>query len=348
MLQMPTRPRHQFASDNTAAICPQAWAALAEANHDAAASYGEDQWTERVCAQVREIFETDCDTFFVFNGTAANALALAHLCRPFHSVLCHEHSHIETDECGAPEFFSGGSKLHRVAGANGKLDLDNAAEVLARHRDLHSPRPRVLSITQATELGTIYTPDELDAVAAFAEKHGLAIHMDGARFANAVASLGCRPKEITWQREVKVLAFGGTKNGTAAGELVVFFDRELAREFDYRAKQGAQLASKMRFIAAPWAGLLADDVWLKNARHANECARLLAEKLRAAGAPHVAFPRESSALFLRLSEETVDQLYARGWHFYKFLEPDIYRLICSWSVTAQDIDDFVTDFRSAL
>jgi threonine aldolase len=348
MLQMPMRDRHQFASDNTAAICPEAWAALAEANHEAVASYGEDRWTELVCAQVREIFEADCETFFVFNGTAANSLALAHLCRPFHSVLCHQQSHIETDECGAPEFFSGGSKLQRVAGANGKLDLDNATEVLARHRDVHSPKPRVLSITQATELGTVYTPNELDAIAAFAEEHDLVIQMDGARFANAVASLGCRPKEITWQRGVKVLAFGGTKNGTAAGELVVFFDRALAREFDYRAKQGAQLGSKMRFIAAPWAGLLKDDVWLKNARHANECAQLLAEKLRAAGAPEVVFPRESSALFLRLHEELVTQLHTRGWHFNKFIEPDIYRLMCSWAATAQDIDDFVSDFRSAL
>ncbi len=344
---MPTQDRHQFASDNTAAICPEAWAALAEANREAVASYGEDKWSERVRALVREIFETDCETFLVFNGTAANSLALAHLCRPFQSVLCHEQSHIETDECGAPEFFSGGSKLHRVTGANGKLDLENAAEVLARHRDVHSPRPRVLSITQATELGTVYTLDELDAVAAFAEKHELAIHMDGARFANAVASLGCKPKEITWQRGVKVLAFGGTKNGTAAGELVVFFDRALARDFDYRVKQGAQLGSKMRFIAAPWAALLTDDVWLKNARHANECAQLLAEKLRAAGVPEPVFPLEASALFLRLREDVVTQMHSRGWHFLKFVEPDIHRLMCSWSTTPQDIEDFVTDFRSA-
>ena len=345
---MPTRQRHQFASDNTAAICPEAWAALAEANRDAAASYGEDQWTARVCAQVREIFETDCETFIVFNGTAANALALAQICQPFHSVLCHERAHIETDECGAPEFFSGGAKLLCVGGKNWKLDLDEAAAVLAQHRDVHSTKVRALSLTQATEAGTVYSPNELEAVAAFAQEHDLAIQMDGARFANAVASLGCKPKEITWQCGVKGLSFGGTKNGIAAGELVVFFDRELAREFDYRAKQGGQLASKTRFLAAPWTGLLADDVWLKNARHANECARLLEEKLRAAGVTEFVFPRESSALFLRLRAEVVTQMHARGWHFYKFIEPDIYRLMCSWSVTAQDIDEFVADFRSAL
>ncbi len=338
---MPIRERYQFASDNTAAICPEAWTALAEANQGAATSYGEDQWTRRVSERVCEIFETDCATFIVFNGTAANALALAHLCRPFHSVLCHERAHIETDECGAPEFFSGGAKLLRIGGKHGKLDLAQAAAVLAQHRDVHSTKIRALSIAQATEAGTVYSPDELDAVAAFAAAHGLAVHMDGARFANAVASLGCRPGEITWQRGVKVLSFGGTKNGIAAGELVVFFDRELAREFDYRAKQGAQLASKMRFIAAPWVGLLSDDVWLKNARHANDAAKKLAEQLGA----DLVFPREASALFLRLPEEKVAQLQARGWRFYKFIEPDIYRLMCSWSVTERDIADFVADFR---
>jgi threonine aldolase len=341
---MPTRDRHQFASDNAAAICPEAWAALAEANHEAVASYGEDKWSKRVRAQVREIFETDCETFLVFNGTAANSLALAQLCQPFHCILCHERAHIETDECGAPEFFSGGAKLLCIGGKDWKLDLEEAAAVLAQHRDVHSTKVRVLSLTQATEAGTVYSLQELDAIAAFAAKHSLAVHMDGARFANAVVSLGCKPKEITWERGVNVLSFGGTKNGTAAGELVVFFKRELAREFDYRAKQGAQLGSKMRFIAAPWAALLGDDVWLKNARHANECARLLAEKLRPLGLTKFAFPREANALFLHLPNETATRLQTRGWHFLKFIEPDIYRLMCSWSTTENEIEEFVAAF----
>jgi len=342
---MPTRERYAFASDNTAAVCPEAWAALAAANREpAVSSYGEDPWTKRVADQVRQIFETDCETFLVFNGTAANALALAQSCRPFHSVLCHERAHIETDECGAPEFFSGGSKLHRITGANGKLDLMHAADVLAHHIDVHSSKPRVLSLTQATELGTVYTPDELDAVSAFAKKHALALHMDGARFANAVASLGCTPREISWQRGVDVLVFGGTKNGAAAGELVIFFDRALAREFDYRAKQAGQLASKMRFLAAPWAGLLTDEVWLKNARHANAMASLLAEKLRAAGLGQLAFPREANALFLHLPNEIAEQMRRRGWQFLKFVEPDIYRLMCSWATTETEIEEFVADF----
>ncbi len=218
---------------------------------------------------------------------------------------------------------------------------------MARHQDVHSSKPRVLSLTQATERGTVYTPDELDALSAFAKTHNLALHMDGARFANAVASLGCAPREITWQRGVDVLAFGGTKNGTAVGELVVFFNRELAREFDYRAKQGGQLASKMRFVAAPWAALLANGVWLKNGRHANEMARLLEEKLRAAGLTKFAFPREANALFVHLPDEIAARLHARGWQFLKFIEPDVHRLMCSWSTTETEIDEFVADFRSA-
>jgi len=348
MLSMPTGQRFEFASDNTAAICPEAWTALAEANRESpVSSYGDDFWTKRVSDRVREIFEADCETFLVFNGTAANSLALAQLCHPFHSVLCHERAHIETDECGAPEFFSGGSKLLRVGGANGKLDLEKAALILAQHRDVHSTKIRALSISQSTESGTVYSPNELDAIATFARKHDLRIQMDGARFANAVASLGCKPKELTWQRGVDVLAFGGTKNGTAAGELVVFFDRALAREFDYRAKQGAQLASKLRFLAAPWAGLLANDVWLKNARHANAMARLLEEKLRAAGAPEPAFPPQANALFFDLPNDVSEKMHERGWRFYKFFEPAVCRLMCSWSVTEKEIDDFVADFRTA-
>lgn len=336
--------RYDLASDNTAGICPEAWATLAEANAEAQASYGDDRWTRRVCDLVRETFETDCSVFFVFNGTAANSLALAQLCRPFHSVLCHEHSHIETDECGGPQFFSGGSKLIPTSGANGKLDLDALEAAILRQRELHSPKPRVISVTQSTELGTVYTRDELAAVAVFARARSLYLHMDGARFANAVAALGCAPKEITWELGLDVLCFGGTKNGTAGGELVVFFKNELAEEFDYRAKQAGQLASKMRFLAAPWAGLLADGVWLQNARQANTAAASLSKKLEAVEFELVV-PRDANAIFLRMPEELVAQLHARGWHFYKFIEPDIFRLMCSWAATEEIIESFISDVK---
>jgi len=338
--------RYEFASDNTAAISPEAWAALAEANADSDASYGEDKWTRRVCGLVRDIFETDCEVFFVFNGTGANSLALAQLCRPFHSVICHEHAHIETDECGAPEFFSGGSKLLPTSGANGKLDLAAVDAAILKQRDLHSPKPHVLSITQSTELGTVYTREVLGTLAEFARARSLHLHMDGARFANAVATLGCAPREITWQLGLDVLCFGGTKNGTGGGELVVFFKKELAAEFDYRAKQAGQLASKMRFIAAPWAGLLGDGVWLRNARQANASAVSLANRLRDVAGLERAFPVEANAVFVRMPEKLVTQLHERGWHFYKFLEPDIYRLMCSWATTPRVIDEFVADVKA--
>lgn len=338
--------RYQFESDNTAAICPEAWAALAEANAENAASYGEDKWTRRVSERVREIFETDCEVFLVFNGTAANALALAHLCRSFHSVICHEHSHVETDEGGAPEFFSGGSKLLATPGADGKLDLAQVEATIVRQHGVHSPKPRVISLTQSTELGTVYRPDEIARIAEFARAHSLFVHMDGARFANAVAALECAPKAISWEAGVDVLCFGGTKNGTAAGELVIFFKKELAREFDYRAKQAGQLASKMRFLAAPWAGLLSDNIWLNNARRANQYARLLAEKLTAALGMRPVFPIEASAVFWRMPEQLVARLHGRGWRFYKFIEPDVYRLMCSWAVTEQDIDNFIDDVKT--
>ena len=339
----PDAGRYEFASDNTAAICPEAWAALEEANTDAAASYGEDRWTAHVCDRVRETFETDCDVYLVFNGTAANALSLAQLCQSFHSIICHEYSHLQTDECGAPEFFTKGSKLLLIDGANGKIDIAQAEAVIARQNELHSHKPRVISIGQATEFGTAYTPAEIAAITEFARAGNMFLHMDGARFANAIASLNCPPKAITWQVGVDVLCFGGTKNGAAAGELVVFFNREIAGDFDYRMKQGGQLGSKMRFLAAPWLGLLTDDVWLRNAQHANRLARRLADRLQNEAKIDIVFPVEANAVFVRMGERLVRELHACGWHFYKFIEPDVYRLMCSWATTAEEISDFIAD-----
>jgi threonine aldolase len=335
--------RHQFASDNVAPICPEAWAAFQEANAHYAPSYGEDRWTARVCDRVREIFETDCDVYFVFNGTAANALALAHLCKPFQSVICHQHSHIQTDECGAPEFFTGGSKLLLIGGADGKIDSDQLKALLTRHNELHSHKPGAISIAQATEFGTVYGRDEIAAIADLARVHQLSLHMDGARFANAIASLHCAPKAITWEVGVDVLCFGGTKNGAAGGELVIFFDKKVSREFDYRAKQAGQLGSKMRFLAAQWLGLLTEDVWLRNAQHANRAARSLASRLRKEAAIESVFPVEANAVFVSMDERLADGLHARGWRFYKFIEPDVYRLMCSWPTTGEDISSLVAD-----
>jgi threonine aldolase len=340
-----TVDRYEFASDNTAGICPEAFTALQAANIGAAESYGDDRWTARACDLVREIFGTDCEVYLVFNGTAANALALAQICQSFHSVICHQYAHIQTDECGAPEFFTKGSKLLLVGGpaSEGKIDLGEAEAIVNRRSDIHAHKPRVISITQSTEFGTVYTRDEIAAISEFARRYKMFVHMDGARFANAVASLNCAPKEITWQIGVDVLCFGGTKNGVAAGELIVFFKKELACDFDYRLKQAGQLGSKMRFLAAPWMALLTDDVWLRNARHSNNLAKILAERLRSEAKMEIVFPVEANAVFLRVDDRLVRELHGRGWHFYKFIEPDIYRVMCSWAVSDQDIADFVAD-----
>src|SRR5215467_8541265 len=333
--------RYDFASDNTAAICPEAWTALERANAHYAAAYGEDEWTAEVCGRIRKIFEVDCDVYFVFTGTGANALGLAQLCQPFHGVICHERAHIQTDEGGATEFYTRGAKLSLTKTNDGKIDIGQAEKLFAQQVELHGHMMRAISIAQATELGTVYTPTEVEVISVFARAHGMLLHMDGARFANAVASLGCAPKTITWKAGVDVLSFGGTKNGLAAGEVVVFFDKNSSRDFQYRVKQTGHLGSKMRFLAAPWLGLLKGDVWLRNARHANEAARKLAQRLRNEAGMESVFPVESNAIFVQLDDQLVRGLHARGWRFYKFMEPDIYRLMCSWSATDEEISMLV-------
>ncbi len=344
---METPLQRQFASDNYAGICPEAWAAMADANRGHAPGYGDDAWTGRAADLVRELFETDCEVFFVFNGTSANSLALASLCQSYHSILCHDAAHVETDECGAPEFFSNGTKVLTVAGADGKIAPAEVERMVRRRSDIHYPKPRVVSLTQATELGTVYTPDEIKAVWARAKTLGLRIHMDGARFANAVASLGVAPKEITWQAGVDVLCFGGTKNGMAVGDAVVFFDRELAREFDYRCKQAGQLASKMRFLAAPWVGMLRSGAWLRNGRHANAMAARLHALLREIPSVKVVRPPQANSLFVEMPLRVAEAMRARGWRFYDFIG-GASRLMCSWDTAEEDVSAFADALRTAV
>lgn len=329
---------NQFASDNYAGICPEAWRAMERANQDFVPSYGDDVWTERACESIRQVFETDCQVFFVFNGTAANSLALAALCRSYHSVICHDLAHVETDECGAPEFFSNGTKILHIRGEEGRLDLSEVERAITRRSDIHYPRPKVLSITQATEVGTVYTPGEIAAASELARRYGLRVQMDGARFANAVVSLDVAPADITWRAGVDVLCLGGAKNGMAVGEAVVFFDHELAREFEYRCKQAGQLASKMRFISAPWIGMLEGGAWLNNARHANNCAALLEQKLAAIAGVRIMYPRQANSVFVEMPEEWVSRLRASGWRFYSFIGSGGARFMCSWQTTPEDVE----------
>ncbi|MDD2365730.1 MAG: low specificity L-threonine aldolase [Desulfuromonadaceae bacterium] len=338
---------NQFASDNYAGICPEAWEAMKKANTGFVSSYGDDLWTELACKELREVFETDCQVFFVFNGTAANSLALASLCRSYHSVICHELAHVETDECGAPEFFSNGTKLLHIDGRNGKLDLTEVELTITRRSDIHYPRPRVLSLTQATEVGTVYTPKEIEYASQLAKRHGMRVQMDGARFANAVVALNVAPADISWRSGVDVLCLGGAKNGMAVGEAVIFFNRGLADEFDYRCKQAGQLASKMRFISAPWIGMLKEGVWLKNARHANHCAELLEQRLTDINGVRIIYPRQANSVFVEIAESAADALRAAGWNFYSFIGSGGARFMCSWQTTEADIDLLSEAVRSA-
>ena len=340
-----------LASDNTAGLTPEALAALNGANAGTTPSYGDDPWTARAKALINEVFERECEVFFVFNGTAANSLALSQLCRPYHSVICHNFSHVETDECSAPEFFTGGSKVIPVAGPNGKLRPADIEPIFSRGHGVHYPKPGALSLTQSTEWGTVYLPDEVRALSAVARHHGVAVHMDGARFANAAAALAARgiaPADVTWRAGVDVLSFGGTKNGMLTTEAVVFFDRERAREFDYRVKQGAQLASKQRFAAAQWCAMLENGTWLRHAAHANAMARRIADGLRAVpGMKFIAEP-EVNGVFVELPLPIVETLWARGWHFYRFIGENGYRLMASWATPAETIDRFVAELQQTV
>jgi threonine aldolase len=337
----------QFASDNTAGVCPEALAALVAANAGFAASYGNDAATTAVCDRLRTVFEHDCEVFFVFNGTAANSLSLAALCQSYQGVICSDTSHVETDECGAPEFFSNGSKLLLSPHRQGKLTSAGVLEVITRRTDVHYPRPKVVTLTQTTEMGTLYQKGEISGIARIAHEHGLKVHMDGARFANAVAALGCAPADITWRAGIDVLCFGGTKMGLPVGEAIVFFDRALGEEFAYRCKQAGQLASKMRFLSAPWLAMLESDTWLRHARHANAMARRLAERIAGVGGAEMLLPTEANGVFVNLPQPALKALRSSGWVFYTFIGGGA-RFMCSWATTEAAVDALADDIARAL
>jgi threonine aldolase len=340
---MTTQPQ-QFASDNYSGVCPEAWAAMEAANQGHQRAYGDDEWTARAADHFRRLFETDCEVFFAFNGTAANSLALSALCQSYHSVICSDVAHVETDECGAPEFFSNGSKLLTARSEAGKLTPEAIREIALKRQDIHYPKPRVVTLTQATEVGTLYRPEELKAISATCHELGLNLHMDGARFANACASLGCTPAELTWKSGVDVLCFGGTKNGMAVGEAILFFRRELAEDFDYRCKQAGQLASKMRFLSAPWVGLLENGAWLQHARHANACARLLAELIADIPQVSLMFPVEANGVFLHMPPAAIGTLQGQGWRFYTFIGGGA-RFMCSWDTSEARVRELAQAIR---
>lgn len=337
--------KYHFASDNTAGICPEAWEALRTADTGFEPSYGADRHTAEACELFRGFFESDCEVFFVFNGTAANSLALASLCQSYHSVIAHESAHIETDECGAPEFFSNGTKLLLGSGANGKLSSASAEALITKRQDIHYPRPRVLSVSQPTELGTCYSAAELRELASVAHWHGLKVHMDGARFFHALVSLNAKPRELTWEAGVDVLCFGGTKAGLGFSEAVVFFDKQLAEEFDYRCKQSGQLASKMRYLSAPWTNWLGQSLYEKYSRNAIACTRLLAEEAAKLPGVEILYPVEANSVFLKLPPAINEHLPKQGWKYYHFIGGGA-RFMCSWQTTPDDVRNLIADMEA--
>lgn len=344
---MSNESKYHFTSDNTAGVAPEAWQALQAANSGYTPAYGDDAWTQKAADLIRELFETDCEVFFTFNGTAANSLALASLCQSYHSIICHSTAHVGTDECGAPEFYSNGTKVLLAGGEHGKIDLDEVRQIATARSDLHFPKTRAISITQPTEMGTVYSIEELQAIAELAKELSLKVHMDGARFFNAMASLGVSAKQFTWQCGVDVLCLGGTKLGLPVGEAVVFFNRELADEFEYRCKQSGQLASKMRFLSAPWVGMLENDAGLKHARHANHCAAILAEKLQQFADIRLLHPVQANCVIAHIPDELHSKMEEKGWCYYNFPAWGGARLMCSWNTTEQDIDDFIRDMADS-
>jgi threonine aldolase len=342
-------PSRSFASDNNASVHPEVLEAMRRANHGPAAAYGDDPYTESAVEKFREQFGADVAVFFVFNGTAANVLSLQALTRPFHAVLCPESSHIYTDECGAPEKFTG-CKLIPLAAPDGKLTVETVAHAYHGIGDQHHVQPRVISITQATEMGTVYKAAEIEALAQFAHERKMFLHVDGARLANAVAAQ--RPlrslRQATRDLGVDVLSFGGTKNGLMGAEAVVFFRPELAEDFSFVRKQGMQLASKMRYMAAQMAALLTNDLWRRNAEQANRMARMLEEEVREIPRIKIVFPVEANGVFAQIPHDAIQKIQERYFFYVWIEEKSVVRLMCSFDTTEEDVREFAEFVRAVV
>ncbi|MBL8834330.1 MAG: low specificity L-threonine aldolase [Rhodospirillales bacterium] len=341
-----------FASDNTAPMHPRILEAIGRANEGTAMPYGNDPLAARVEKRFAELFGRECAVFLVSTGTAANALSIAAACPPWGAVYCHPEAHVDDDECGAPEFYTGGAKLVGVDGRHGKLDAASLDEALGRagKGTVHHVQPALLSLTNATEAGTVYAPAETAALAEVAHRHGLKVHVDGARFANALAHLGCTAADATWKAGVDILSFGATKNGCMAAEAIVVFDKTLAETLAFRRKRAGHLFSKMRFLAAQMDAYLEGGLWLELARHSNAMATRLAEGLQAIPGAALAHPVEANELFVELPEKAIAATEAAGYRSYRWNGPGtrLLRLVSAWSTKPEDVEGFVKTARSAL
>jgi threonine aldolase len=342
-----------FMSDNTAPVHPSVLAALTHEGASGGAAYGLDYQTEKLQQKLCSLFETEVTLFCVPTGTAANALALATLCPPYGAVICHSNAHINIDECGAPEFFTAGAKLIATGGEQAKMtctELDKALHSVEKGF-VHHVQPSVLSLSQTTELGGVYTIDEVRALASMAKANGLAVHMDGARFANAVAALDVAPAEMTWKAGVDVLSFGMTKNGAMAAEAVVFFNADKAKGFDYRQKRGGHLLSKSRLIAAQFNACLKDGLWLDNARTANRAAKKLVDAFNSFENAEPVFSNpQANEIFIAMPVAAIDALEQAGHSFYRWHElgNNVIRLVTNFATTDEEVEAFVADVRKIL
>lgn len=333
-----------FASDNAYGALPEIWSALQAADHGAELAYGNDPITKGLTAKFGELFEREVTVFPVLTGTAANALALACLTPPFGAILCHKDSHIMTSECGAPEFFSG-AKLVGLGGADGKITPETIAEGLTgMDGSVHSVQPKAVSLSQASEWGTVYTPSELTAIAQTVHAKGMKLHMDGARFANAMAYLNCSPADATWRSGVDVLCFGATKAGALAAEAVIFFDKALAEEFAFRRKRGGHLASKMRFVSAQLEAMLKNDLWRKSAAHANSIAGRIGRALEQVPGIEMAAPVETNMVFARMPVEKAARLREGGAIFHDWIPPKDGKLVARIATSFATPEEHVAKF----
>jgi threonine aldolase len=333
------KPSRSFASDNNAGVHAEALEAIRRANEGHVVGYGDDRYTESAVAKFRLHFGEEVAVFFVFNGTAANVLSLQALTRSHHAVLCPELSHIYTDECGAPEKFTG-CKLVPLPAPMGKLTVETVAHAYHGIGDQHHVQPRVISITQATEMGTVYTAAEIEAMARFAHERQMFLHLDGARISNAVAAQGLTLRRATRDLGVDVLSFGGTKNGLMGVEAVVFLRPELAREFLYVRKQGMQLASKMRYMAVQMEALLTNDLWRRNAERANRMARLLEEEVKKIPRLKIVYPVEANGVFAQIPREAIQKIQERYFFYVWNEEESVVRWMCSFDTTEEDVRQF--------
>ena len=338
------RPTRSFASDNNAGIHPDVLQAIAGANEGHCVAYGDDPWTQSALQRFKDLFGPSAEAFFVFNGTGANVLCLKAMTASYEAVLCSEVAHIHADECGAPEAMTG-CKLIPIPTPDGKLRVDLLKERLTGIEDQHHVQPRVISLTQSTEMGTAYSVDEIRGIAEFAHANGLLVHMDGARISNAAASLGVSLRAMTVDAGVDTLSFGGTKNGLMGAEAVVFFKPELAPSFKFIRKQGMQLSSKMRFISAQFQALLHDDLWLKNASRANAMAQLLEAEIKTIPGLKITQKVQANGVFVSMPASIIERMKSRYFFYVWNAELNEVRWMCSFDTTEQDVREFTAFLR---